>query len=72
MKCHRTSEEINAAKVEAICNVLKAALPELVTIAFTRFKAELRRIVPGLSDDEWDKLVREESQRRERNHAHPS
>jgi len=52
--------------------VLKDALPELVTIAFTRFKAELPRIVPGLSDDEWDKFKREEDQRRERSHAHPS
>jgi hypothetical protein len=31
-------EEIDAAKVEAICNVLKTALPELVAIAFAAFK----------------------------------
>jgi dCTP deaminase len=52
--------------------VLKDALPELVTIAFTRFKAELPRLVPGLSDAEWETLVREEDQRRERSHARPS
>jgi hypothetical protein len=58
------SEEIDAAKVEALVDALRTALPELVTIAFTRFKAELHRIVPGLSDDEWGKLKREEDQRR--------
>jgi len=40
-------EQIDAAKVAAICNVLKDALPELVTIAFTRFKAELPGLCPG-------------------------
>jgi hypothetical protein len=57
-------QEIDAARVEAMVNVLKDALPELVTIAFTRFKAELHQIVPGLSDDEWAKLKRDEDQRR--------
>jgi len=57
-------EEIGAAKVAALADVLKVKLPELVAIAFTRFKAELRRIVPGLSDAEWDELKREEDQRR--------
>jgi hypothetical protein len=59
-------EEIDAARVEAMVAVLKDALPKIVTIAFTRFKAELHRIVPELSDDEWETLVREENQRRER------
>jgi hypothetical protein len=54
----------DVAKVEALVAVLKTALPELVTIAFTRFKAELPRIVPGLSDDEWDKLKDDEDRRR--------
>jgi hypothetical protein len=63
--------QIDAAKVEALVAVLKTALPELVTIAFTQFKAELPRIVPGLSDDEWKKLAREENQRRRRK-AKPS
>ena len=57
-------EEIDAAKVEAICAVLKDKLPELVTIAFTKFKAELPRILPGLSDDEWRKIRRDEDRRR--------
>jgi dCTP deaminase len=61
-----TDVQMDVAKVEALVAVLKTALPELVTIAFTRFKAELSRIVPGLSGEEWKKLVREENQRRER------
>lgn len=60
----KNREEIDDAKVEALCDVLKTALPELVTIAFTQFKAELHRIVPGLSDDDWKTLVRKENQRR--------
>jgi len=56
----------DAAKVEALVGVLRTTLPELVHVAFTQFKAELPRIVPGLSDDEWEKLVREENQRRAR------
>ena len=59
-------EEIDAAKIEAMVAVLKDKLPELVTIAFTKFKAELHQIVPGLPDDEWETLVREENQRRTR------
>jgi hypothetical protein len=66
------TEEIDAARIEALVAVLKDALPQLVTIAFTRFKAELPRLVPGLSDAEWETLVREEDQRRERSHARPS
>jgi hypothetical protein len=58
--------EIDAAKVAALVAVLKTTLPELVTIAFTKFKAELPRIVPGLSDDEWETLKRDEDQRRAR------
>ena len=59
-------KEIDAAKVEAMVAVLRDNLPELVTIAFTRFKAELPRIVPGLSDNEWETLVREENRRRKK------
>jgi hypothetical protein len=62
----------DAAKVEALVAVLKTALPELVAIAFAKFKAELPRILPGLSDDEWKALKHTEDQRRERSHAHPS
>ena len=54
----------DAAKVEALVDVLSAALPKLVADAFAAFKAELPKLLAGLSDDEWDKLVREESQRR--------
>jgi hypothetical protein len=57
-------EEIDAAKIEAMVAVLKDKLPELVTIAFTKFKAELPRILPGLSDDEWRKIRRDEDRRR--------
>jgi hypothetical protein len=56
--------QIEAAKVEALLARLKTKLPELVTIAFTRFKADLPRIVPGLSDAEWDELKRDEDRRR--------
>jgi hypothetical protein len=35
-----------------------------VTIAFTRFKADLPRIVPGLSKKEWEALKRDEDRRR--------
>jgi hypothetical protein len=60
----KNREEIDDAKVEALCDVLKTALPELVTIAFTQFKAELHRIVPELSDDEWETLKNTEDGRR--------
>ena len=56
--------EIDAVKVEAMVAVLKTALPELVAIAFAKFKAELPRILPGLSDDEWKALKHTEDQRR--------
>jgi len=56
----------DAAKVEALVVVLETALPKLVTIAFSQCKAELPRIVPGLSDEEWMKLKRDEDRRRKR------
>src|SRR5262249_49822695 len=65
-------QEAGPQHARDVVDVLKTALPELVHDAFAAFKAELPRIVPGLSDDEWDKLKREEDQRRERSHAHPS
>ena len=58
-------EEIDAAKVEVLCDVLRTTLPELVTIAFTRFKAELPKILPGLSDDEWKTIKCEEDRQRQ-------
>jgi hypothetical protein len=58
------SEEIDAAKVEAMVAVLKDALPELVAVAFAKSKVELPRILPGLTDDEWTELKRTEDQRR--------
>jgi hypothetical protein len=67
--------EIDAAKVEAMVAVLKAALPELVTTAFTKFKADefaVRTIAAGLSDAEWRRVKRAENQRRKRSHAHSS
>jgi dCTP deaminase len=57
-------QEIDAAKVEALVDVLRTALPKLVADAFEAFKAELPRLLPGLSDAEWEALKREEDQRR--------
>jgi len=37
---------------------------EALADAFDAFKAELPRLVPGLSDAEWDKLKRKEDQAR--------
>ena len=60
----RDDGPLDTAKVEALVDVLRTALPELVRVAFTKFKAELPRLLPGLSDAEWDKLKCEEDQRR--------
>jgi hypothetical protein len=56
--------DMDPARIESLVERLKVELPKLVTIAFTQLKADLPRIVPGLSDAEWEKLVREESRRR--------
>jgi hypothetical protein len=61
------SEEIDAARVEAICNVLKDALPELIAVAYAAFKADkfaVRTIAAGLSDAQWKRLKRDENRRR--------
>ena len=61
------TEEIDAAKVEALVAVLKAALPELVAIAFAAFKADkfaVSKIAAGLSDAEWQRVKRDENRRR--------
>jgi hypothetical protein len=61
--------QLDAAKVEAICNVLRDALPELVAIAFAAFKADkfaVSTIAAGLSDAEWKRLKRDENRRRAR------
>jgi hypothetical protein len=64
-RCGRkTKDEIDAAKIEALVAVLKTALPELVAIAFHAFKAELPRILPGLTDRKWRKIKRKENRRR--------
>jgi len=63
---NRREEEIDAAKVEALVDVLRTALPELVAIAFAAFKAELPRILPGLTDRKWRKIKRKENRRRAR------
>ena len=67
---NRREEEIDAAKVEALVDVLKTALPELVAIAFGTFKAELPRILPGLTDRKWRKIKRRETRRRKRSRGH--
>jgi len=62
-------EEIDAAKVEAMVDVLRDALPELVAIAFAAFKADkfaVSTIAAGLSDAEWKKVKRDENRRRAR------
>jgi len=60
-------EEINAAKVAAMVDVLKDELPKLVAVAFAAFKADefaVRTIAAGLSDAEWKRVKRDENQRR--------
>jgi len=57
-------DEIDIAKIETLVAVLKTALPELVAIALAKFKAELPRILPGLTDEEWDQIRRAEDRRR--------
>ena len=64
------SEKIDAVRIEAMVNVLKTALPELVAIAFGTFKAELPRILPGLTDRKWRKIKRRETRRRKRSRGH--
>src|SRR5262245_22137378 len=74
---HRSAMTADVAKVEALVAVLKDALPELVTDALAAFKPDLPRfeadlprlVLPHLSDDEWDKLKRDEDQRRARGRA---
>jgi hypothetical protein len=66
MAMNRREEEIDAAKVEALVDALKTALPELVAIAFHAFKAELPRILPGLTDRKWRKIKRRENRRRKK------
>jgi len=61
-----SKEKIDVARLEALCSVLKTELPKLVATAFTAFKAELPKLVPGLSDAEWEVLKRNEDQRRAR------
>jgi hypothetical protein len=58
-------EEIDVARVEALVDVLKIPLPQLVVDAVHALKPELPKLVPNLSDNEWERLKREEDQRRE-------
>ena len=53
-------------EIDAAVEALKTALPKLVADAFAAFKAELPRLLPGLSDTEWEALKREEDRRRAR------
>ena len=59
-------EEIDAAKVAALVDVLRDALPELVAIAFAAFKADKFAVSTGLSDAEWKKVKCDENRRRAR------
>jgi hypothetical protein len=54
----------DAAKVEALVAVLRDALPRLVRGAVDAFKGELPKLLPNLSNAEWDKLKHDEDRRR--------
>jgi hypothetical protein len=71
------SEDIDAAKVEAMVAVLEVELPKLVAVAFRAFKADefaVSKLVTALGDAEWKRVKRGENKRRARakNHAHSS
>src|SRR5262249_52000290 len=57
------SEEIDAAKIAALVDVLKTAMPRLVVEAVNALKPELPKLVPNLSDEEWETLKRDEAGR---------
>jgi hypothetical protein len=57
--------------LERSLDALKIALPQLVVDAVAALKPELPKLVPNLSDDEWEKLKRDEDQRRERERHDP-
>jgi dCTP deaminase len=60
----RTQTDIDAAKIEALVAVLKTALPQLLDEALVARDIALSKFVADLSEGEWDKLKREEDQRR--------
>jgi hypothetical protein len=55
----------DAAKVEALVDVLKTRLPELVGEALRGRDSVLREFVANLSNAEWAALQRDEDQRRD-------
>jgi hypothetical protein len=57
-------EEIDAAKVEALVDTLRVALPKLVVEALDALKVALSKLVADLSDAKWETLKREEDRRR--------
>ena len=63
-------EEIDAARVEAICAKLKVELPKLVAIAFAAFKKTdefaVGKLAATLTDAQWKRVKRAENQRRAR------
>ena len=56
--------DIDAAKVAALCDVLKVEMPRLVEAALRARLFALPKIVADLSGAVWETLVREENQRR--------
>jgi dCTP deaminase len=58
-------EEIDAAKVEALVDVLRVGLPKLVETALHGRDKLLRSFVADLPNTEWEMLRREEDQRRQ-------
>jgi hypothetical protein len=57
-------EEIDAAKVAALCDVLKREMPRLVEDALRARNIAVSNLVTDLSEAEWDKLKRDEDRRR--------
>jgi len=61
---NRREDEIDAAKVGALTDTLKTALPELVEEALRARNIALSKLVVDLSAAEWETLKRREDQRR--------
>ena len=53
-----------AAKVAALCDVLKREMPRLVEDALRARNIAVSNLVTDLSEAEWDKLKRDEDRRR--------
>jgi hypothetical protein len=65
-RCDCCGEFEHLKRIDALVDVLKAALPKLVVEAVNALKPELPKLVPNLSNAEWETLKRDEDRRRER------